>query len=136
MLRHPHAPLLLFLVATIVAACAGTGPTEGLTPVPIADFKMVAGKWAGPVSGISVQHDDWVEMTITPDGKYDFGVHRTIGVFGGAGTMTLTDGKLQSRGDRGSATYTLHQSGAKRVLQIEGLLSDGRTLTAKLTPKD
>ena len=103
MLKRPHAPLLLALVATMLAACAGRGPTDALTPVPITDFKMVAGNWEGPVSGISAQHDDWVELTITPDGKYDFGVYRTIGVFGGTGTLKLSGGTVQLFGERGSA---------------------------------
>lgn len=136
MLKRPQAPLLLALVATVLAACAAMGPTDGLTPVPVADFKTVAGNWAGPVSGISAQHDDWVEMIITPDGKYDFGSYRTIGVFGGTGTFTLSGGKLQMRGDRGSATYTLYQSGAKRVLRAEGLLADGRQVSATLSGKE
>jgi hypothetical protein len=135
MLKRPHAPLLLALVATMLAACAGRGPTDALTPVPITDFKMVAGNWEGPVSGISAQHDDWVELTITPDGKYDFGVYRTIGVFGGTGTLKLSGGTVQLFGERGSATYTLYQSGAKRILQVQAVLSDGRQLSATLSPK-
>jgi hypothetical protein len=135
MLKRPHAPLLLALVATMLAACAGRGPTDALPPVPITDFKMVAGNWEGPVSGISAQHDDWVELTITPDGKYDFGVYRTIGVFGGTGTLKLSGGTVQLFGERGSATYTLYQSGAKRILQVQAVLSDGRQLSATLSPK-
>jgi len=135
MLKRPHAPLLLALVATMLAACAGRGPTDALTPVPITDFKMVAGNWEGPVSGISAQHDDWVELTITPDGKYDFGVYRTIGVFGGTGTLKLSGGTVQLFGERGSATYTLYQSGAKRILQVQAVLSDARQLSATLSPK-
>ncbi len=135
MLKRPHAPLLLALVATMLAACAGRGPTDALTPVPITDFKMVAGNWEGPVSGISAQHDDWVELTITPDGKYDFGVYRTIGVFGGTGTLKLSGGTVQLLGERGSATHTLYQSGAKRILQVQAVLSDGRKLSATLSPK-
>ena len=135
MLKRPHAPLLLALVATMLAACAGRGPTDALTPVPITDFKMVAGNWEGPVSGISAQHDDWVELTITPDGKYDFGVYRTIGVFGGTGTLKLSGGTVQLFGERGSATYTLYQSGAERILQVQAVLSDGRQLSATLSPK-
>jgi len=135
MLKRPHAPLLLALVATMLAACAGRGPTDGLTPVPITDFKMVAGNWEGPVSGISAQHDDWVELTITPDGKYDFGAYRTIGVFGGTGTLKLSGGTVQLFGERGSATHTLYQSGAKRILQVQAVLSDGRQLSATLSPK-
>ncbi len=70
------------------------------------------------MTGISAQQKDWVDVTIAPDGKYDFGMYRTIGVFGGSGTMTLSDGKLQGRGDRGSSTFTLYQGGARRVLKV------------------
>jgi hypothetical protein len=129
------APLLVVLLATLFAACAGMG-SAGMTEVPITDFKMVAGKWGGLVTGITAQQDDWVDVTITPEGKYDFGIYRTIGVFGGTGTLTLTGGKLQSRGRRGSATYTLYQSGDKRMLRIQGTLLDGRQVTARLNPKE
>lgn len=134
MLRHPFALPLLAVIAALLGACAGMG--DALTAVPITDFKMVAGKWGGLVTGITAQHDDWVDVTITPEGKYDFGVYRTVGVFGGTGTFTLSDGKLESHGERGSATYTLYQSGAKRVLQVQGALTDGRKVSAKLNPKE
>jgi hypothetical protein len=135
-LNRPFAPLLLAVIATMLAACAGMGPTDALTAVPITDFKMVAGKWGGLVTGISAQHDDWVDVTITPEGKYDFGIYRTVGVFGGSGTFTLSDGKLQSRGERGSATYTLLQGGTRRVLQVQAALTDGRKVSARLNPKE
>jgi len=130
------APLPFILLATMLASCAGMGPGGGLTAVPITDFKMVAGKWGGLVTGISAQQDDWVDVIITPDGKYDFGIYRTVGVFGGAGTFTLSDGKLLARGARGSASYTLHEGGGRRVLQVQGALADGRTVSARLTPKE
>ena len=135
MVKHLSAPLLA-VIAIALGACAGMGPGGGSTAVPITDFKMVAGKWGGLVTGISPQHDDWVDVTITPDGKNDFGIFRTIGAFSGTGTFTLSDGKLQARGERGSTTYTLYQSGAQRTLQVQGTLSDGRQLSAKLNPKE
>jgi hypothetical protein len=136
MRRPSSAALFLAAIAILLGACAGTGPTDALTVVPITDFKMVAGKWGGLVTGISPQHDDWVDVTITPEGKYDFGIYRTVGVFGGTGTFTLRNGKLESRGTRGTATYTLYQSSARRVLQIRGALTDGRQVSARLTPKE
>ena len=136
MFKRAHAPLLLALVSAMLAACAGMGTTGPSTAVPITDFKMVAGKWGGLVTGISPQHDDWVDVTIAPDGKYDFGIYRTVGAFSGTGTFTLSDGKLQARGERGTTSYTLYQSGAKRTLQVQGVLSDGRQVSAKLNPKE
>jgi hypothetical protein len=134
MLKTLSLLLCLVVIASGLGGCAGSD-TGSMTPTPITDFKAVAGNWQGPVTGISQRSDDWVEVTITPDGKYDFGVYRTIGVFGGTGTYTLSNGKLEMRGERGTATYTLYEGGGKRMLQVQGVLSDGRQLTAKLSPK-
>jgi hypothetical protein len=95
---------------------------------------MVAGKWAGPVTGIT-SRDDWAEMTITPEGRFDFGIARTIGVFEGGGPLTLADGKMQGKGARGSIVYTLYQGGNRRVLKGDATLSDGRQVNATLSPK-
>jgi len=130
------APLPFILLATMLASCAGMGPGGGLTAVPITDFKMVAGKWGGLVTGITPQQEDWVDVIIMSDGRYDFGIYRTIGVFGRKGTFTLEDGKLQARGQRGSATYTLYEGGDRRVLRVQGALTDGRTISARLNPKE
>jgi hypothetical protein len=129
------APLLLTAIAILLGACAGTSSAP-LTAVPITDFAMVAGKWGGLVTGITPRQEDWVDVIIMPDGTYDFGIYRTIGVFGGKGTFTLKDGKLQARGQRGSATYTLYQGGDRRVLRVQGALADGRAISARLNPKE
>jgi len=124
----------LGLAVLALAGCATQGSTVGMQPVPITDFKMVAGKWAGPVTGIT-SRDDWAEMTITPEGRFDFGIARTIGVFEGGGPLTLADGKMQGKGARGSIVYTLYQSGNRRVLKGDATLSDGRQVNATLSPK-
>jgi len=136
MINRQPVVLLLAALAITLGACASTSPSDPMTVVPITDYKMVAGKWGGLVTGISAQHDDWVDVTINPDGNYDFGIYRTVGVFTGKGTFTLSDGKLVARGDRGSTTYTLYQGGTRRVLQAQGALYDGRQVSAKLTPKE
>jgi hypothetical protein len=136
MLKRPHALVLLVVVVIALAGCVAKGSTAGMQPVPITDFEMVAGKWAGPVTGISARRDDWVEMTISPEGRFEFSSARQMGgIFAGSGNLTLSDGKLQGRGERGSVIYTLYQSGDRRVLQSEATLSDGRQLTAPLSPK-
>lgn len=135
MVKHLSVPLLA-AIAIALGACAGMGPGGGMTATPITDFKMVAGKWGGLLEGITAGQEDYVDLTITPDGKYDFGIYRTIGAFSGSGTLTLSDGKLEGRGERGTTTYTLYQSGAKRMLKVQGTLSDGRQLSATLNPKE
>jgi hypothetical protein len=135
MLKKSHALVLLVAAVLALAGCAAKGSTVGMQPVPITDFKMVAGRWAGPVTGITRTRDDWAEMTITPEGRFDFGIARTIGVFSGGGDLTLADGKMQGKGERGSIVYTLYQSGERRVLKGDATLSDGRQVNATLTPK-
>ena len=134
MLKTSHALVLLVVAVLALAGCATQGSTAGMQPVPITDFKMVAGKWAGPVTGIT-SRDDWAEMTITPEGRFDFGIARTIGVFEGGGPLALADGKMQGKGARGSIVYTLYQSGNRRVLKGDATLSDGRQVNATLSPK-
>ena len=134
MLKRSHALVLLVVAVLALAGCATKGSTAGMQPVPITDFKMVAGKWAGPVTGIT-SRDDWAEMTITPEGRFDFGIARTIGIFSGGGPLTLADGKMQGKGERGSIVYTLYQGGDRRVLKGDATLSDGRQVNVTLTPK-
>jgi uncharacterized lipoprotein YajG len=45
MLKTSHALVLLVVAVLALAGCATQGATVGLQPVPITDFKMVAGKW-------------------------------------------------------------------------------------------
>jgi hypothetical protein len=135
LLKGSQALALLVVAVLALAGCATKGSTFGMQPVPITDFKMVAGKWSGPVTGISANRDDWADMTITPDGRFEFGIARTIGVFSGGGPLTLADGKMQGRGERGSIVYTLYQSGDRRLLKGDATLSDGRQVSATLSPR-
>ena len=133
MVPRLHLSPLLIAVAIVLAACASSGSMSRATEVPITNFKMVAGTWSGPVTGISAQHDDWVEVVITPEGRYEFDIYRIIGVFGGNGMFTLGDGKLSLSGERGRATLTLLRAGPNRWLKGQGVLADGRLISTTLT---
>ena len=136
-MRLPLARLLVATLALTVAGCAEMSQSPpALSPVAITNIGSVAGKWAGPVTGLATRRDegDWVNVVIGPDGTYDFGIYRTIGVFGGKGTLTIQDGKLALHGDRGDSTLTLFEGGGKRVLRGDGVLSDGTRINAELTP--
>jgi hypothetical protein len=131
--------LALVGAVLVLAACASStsAPASALSPVPIKDFRSVAGRWAGPVSGLASSRrtdEDWVELTVADDGAYDFGIARTIGVFAGKGRFTLDEGKLLMVGERGRATYILYEGGGRRVLRASGTLPSG-PVTAELTPK-
>ena len=133
----PRAWLLVATLSLTVAGCAEKSQSPpALSPVAITDIGSVVGKWAGPVTGLTTRRDegDWVNVVIAPDGTYDFGIARTIGVFAGKGKLTVQDGKLALHGDRGNSTLTLFEGGGKRVLRGDGVLSDGTRINSELTP--
>lgn len=107
-----------------MSACADVGthvkaPTKA---VSIPEIQSVAGKWDGLLKRRPrTRGDDYVMLTIRPDGTYEFASARTIGVFGGTGTLQLMDGKLRSEGEQGHATYTLHERAGEQVLMVEGI---------------
>jgi hypothetical protein len=130
--------LILTLLGTVLGAC--TGPRAVRTPpstvVGIADFKTVAGVWEGLLHGLTASQDDWVLMKIGDDGAYTFASFRQIGVFHGSGTLQLRAGQLLLEGPEGGrATFTLYAEDSRRLLKADGLTSDGRRLTADLTPQ-
>ena len=139
--RLPAAPVVI-LVAVVggLAGCAkaATPPPVSLSPVPIADFASVAGRWEGLVAGLpprrSSEDVDLIKVLIGPDGTYDFGIYRTIGVFGGKGQLALENGKLVLHGERGSATITLLEGDGQRVLRADGLMKNGVRVSSDLTP--
>jgi hypothetical protein len=123
----------LLLAALALGACAAQSAPPAASPVPITDFKMVAGRWQGLVTGLASQRDegDTVQLTIGSDGTYDFGVYRTIGALTGKGTFTLQDGKLRMQGERGQGVYTLYEGNGRQYLRAEGALSSGMPLSAE-----
>ena len=127
---------LIVVLAVTIAGCTSAPPPPATT-VPITSFQMVAGKWAGTVVGLSGSKDegDSIEVTIGEDGSYDFGMFRTIGMFGGKGRFALKDGKLTSQSQRGDAEYTLSERGGRQYLRGEGLFENNRKVTADLTRK-
>lgn len=127
-----NAALLIVMLAA--AACAST-PSVPATPVPITDFRMVAGRWGGVLLGLSGPRNDegdWVNVSVGEDGSFNFGIYRTIGAFAGKGKLTLKDGKLEGEGERGSATYTLVERGGKQYLRVEGKLKSGTDVSGDL----
>jgi hypothetical protein len=128
---------LIVVLAVTIAGCTSAPPQPPATTVPITSFQMVAGKWQGTVVGLSGSKDegDSIEVTIGEDGSYDFGMFRTIGMFGGKGQFGLKDGKLTSQSQRGNAEYTLSERGGRQYLRGEGLFENNRMVTADLTRK-
>jgi hypothetical protein len=141
--RLDVSAVLVFLVlgAGVLGGCASSPspasvPAAAMSPVAISDFRAVSGRWAGPVTGLAQRRTegDWVQLSIAPDGTYEFGIARTIGMFGGKGQLTLEDGKLVMAGERGRATYALYEGAGRRLLRANGVLATGGTVSAELAP--
>ncbi len=136
MLEPRHAPLAVtaLIGALLLGACAES-VVRPSTVVPIRSFSQVAGKWDGLAIGAKTAGDaSFFLITIADDGTYQAGTTRGMGVFAGSGKLTIKDGKLITEADSDSATYTLYESGGKRVLQLDGVVKPGRGVTANLTP--
>jgi hypothetical protein len=124
-------------VALLLSACASVGGGEGLgTAVPIAEISSVAGRWDGLMRWSSGRRDeDFIEMTLNPDGSYRATTARVIGVVDAQGRMELRDGRLLLRGERSSGTATLYARDGRRTLVVVMTTMGGEQLSARLTPK-
>ncbi|HKT33522.1 MAG TPA: hypothetical protein VJR03_01740 [Nitrospira sp.] len=123
-----------------LAMTSGCQPVERSEPlqwlqVPITDVSEVAGKWDGLMRRIPPdRRDDWVTVAIAPDGRYEFSSLRTIGVFSGHGEFAVSEGKLQSRSERGTVEAMLFAAGSQRLLKAKGRAADGTEYTAEVKP--
>ena len=125
-MRMPGRRMALAVLAVTLAACTSAAPPPPATTVPITGFQMVAGKWEGSVVGLPGSKDegDWIKVTIGEDGSYDFGMYRTLGMFGGKGKFELKDGKLLTQSQHGNAVYTLSERGGRQLLKGEGVVEN------------
>jgi hypothetical protein len=144
-MRNLAGAVLLLGMSLAVDACVTTSQTASpapVTAVAITDLTSLVGKWEGlaqgPSSGsvLGGHSADWVEFTIKRDGTYEARSYREIGVFRGAGTLTLRDNVVHWTSDRSRGVlYLIYDQGGKRVLRLQGqLISGGGPLSAELTP--
>ena len=127
----------LMMVSALSYGCQSTERSEPLQwiQVPIANVSDVAGKWNGLMRRIPPdRRDDWVTVTIAPDGRYEFNSLRTIGIFTGHGEFALNDGRLVSKSERGTVEAVLYESGPQRMLKAKGRAADGTEYTAEVKP--
>jgi hypothetical protein len=127
--------LLVVISAAVACGSLESSPEVQWIQIPIVDFQSVAGKWEGiMISAPRMRRDDWVQGTIREDGTYEFASYRTIGVFQGSGTFTVSDGKARATGERGTITLTLYTAEGGRQLRAIGVAKDGNEYSADLTP--
>ena len=132
MRRIPRSSSLV-LLAILLAACAGrTGPAWA--PAPIGDLASVRGTWAGLMLRDPAGREDWLELTIAPDGSFQGKSYRQIGALSGSGHFTLVNGRLEAKTARASLTGALFQADGRRMLRIEATTTDGLRFRAELEP--
>jgi hypothetical protein len=127
------------VLALGLAGCAGNGSAKTTAPMAITDLASITGKWVGllEIAG-SRDRDDYVEVTIAPDGTYRAASARTIGVMDARGTVRVADGRLLiqgASGGKGTAVLYSQPGQPPRLLQVNGTSGDGRPYIARLRPQ-
>jgi hypothetical protein len=126
---------VLVLVAGLVVACE-TARQPAWTPVPITDLAKVSGKWAGVLlRDPTDRRDDWLQMTIAPDGSFETKSYRLIGAMTASGRFTLADGKLSFKDPRGTITGALYTADGRRMLRMEAVTAEGLTFRSDTLPE-
>jgi len=124
------AVAVLVEFAISLVGCASFGP---ITPVTVSNIGSVAGTWQGVLYG-SGSEPEYIELTIREDGSYEVVSRRRIGESRGRGTVVVSDGRLVFQGEKGRGVGTLlSDRGGNRVLEVEAVLSDNSTLSARLS---
>ena len=128
---------LCALVLAVTGCGTGASSTAAApaTAVAVSNTSAVVGKWTGllELEG-GGDREDFVDLTIAPDGTYRAGAARTIGLMDAGGKDSVADGKNLLDGARGGkATGTLYE-GAQRSLVVVGAAPNGRRFMVRLRP--
>jgi len=122
-----------------LAGCAASGSSTTAAPMAITDVASIAGKWVGLLELAGTRdRDDYVEVTIAPDGTYRAASARTIGVLDVSGTVKVADGRLLiqgASGGKGTAVLYSQPGQPPRLLQVNGTSGDGRPYIVRLRPQ-
>ena len=124
------------LTATVVVAsaasllgCASYGPA---TRVAVPDIKSLTGTWKGTVYRSGFEPES-VALGIHDDGSYEVVLAGSSGTSRGRGKIVVSDGRLLVEGEKGRGAGTLLRNpGGDLVMNVEMILDDNSTLTAKL----
>src|SRR4051794_19988434 len=123
----------VLLVVATMTGCAGArtvSERQGAV-VPVTDLGAVAGTWEGLAARDSSDREDWLRLSINPDGTFEGYSARQIGVFAGKGTLAVRDGKVAAVGPHGKAVLTLYERNGPLLL-MRFTDTDGVTYSGQL----
>ena len=137
MTRSPLRSFAAVLAATVVVVsaasllgCASYGPATRVVP----DVQSLTGTWKGIVYPSGFEPES-VALVIHEDGSYDVVLTGSNGTSRGRGKILVRDGRLIVEGEKGRGAGTLLRNpGGDLVLNVDMILNDNSTLTAKLWP--
>jgi len=138
MTRRALRSIAAVLTATVVVAsaasllgCASYGPA---TRVAVTDAKSLTGTWKGTVYRSAFEPES-VTLAIHDDGSFDVVLTASNGSSRGSGKIVVRDGRLLVEGAKGrGAGMLLRNPDGELVLNVDMILNDNSTLTAKLWP--
>lgn len=133
--RWMWSALVVSVVVGLGACASGGGQSRHGEMVPIQNVQSLAGRWGGILESSERSHDDFIDITINPDGTFQAGGARTIGVLEGRGTLAADGGRLKVTGEKSTGLGTLYDKDGKRTLVIEITTNNGRKFTARLLPR-
>ena len=125
------AATVVVVSAASLLACASYGP---VTRVAVPDVKSLTGTWKGTVYRSGFEPES-VALAIHDDGSYDVVLAGSSSTSRGRGKILVSDGRLLVEGEKGRGAGTLLRNPAgDLVLNVDMILNDNSTLTAKLWP--
>ena len=131
---------VLFLVIALgLAACASSSSTATPSPIAVSDVASLAGRWSGLLEMEGGRdRQDYLEIIIDSNGAYRAASTRQIGLLDVRGTVTVADGRIVFKGERGGqaagALYTQPPPDT-RILVVNGTAAEGRRFAARLRPQ-
>jgi len=133
--RMIRCALVLAVIVALGACASGSGQSRYGAQVPVQSVQSLAGRWGGIVQSGFDQREDFVDVTIAPDGAYEARTARTIGVLEGRGRVDVQDGRIRVMGTNASGFGTLYEKDGKRTMVLELAAPNGRQFSARLTPR-
>lgn len=124
------------LIAIVGCSMFDARPAAPLVPVSIESFLDVHGQWEGTVEVVQGKEIGWVTANITNResfATYTFAAMGKESPLLGTGRLRLQGGRLLTEGEGRALIFTLAERKGARILVVDGIGKDGRSVHAELS---